>query len=130
MYGSNPTIPGITNSTPPSLSEQFSSNQVRDHLARIDQAREAFRQADNDERIKRALKSRINSYTSQMYGTGDKVYFKENEKLKWSGPAVVIGHEGKVVLLKYGNNLRRVHISKVIKVGEEFKNEAKDVNKT
>ena len=67
---------------------------------KIDKAREAFRQADNDE------KSRINSYTSEIYETGDKVYFKENDKIEWSGPAVVIGHERKVVFLKYGNKLR------------------------
>ena len=67
--------------------------------------------------IKRALKSRINNYTNEFYETGDKVYFKEKDKLEWSEPAVVIGHEGKVVFLKYGNNLRRVHMSKVIKVG-------------
>ena len=79
---------------------------------RIDKAREAFRQADNDEKIKRVLKSRINSYTSK---TGDKVYFKENDKIEWSGPAVVIAHERKIVFLKYSNNLRRVHISKLEK---------------
>ena len=82
---------------------------------RIDKAREAFRQADNDEKIKRALKSRINSYTSEIYETGDKVYFKENDKIEWSGPAVVIAHERKIVFLKYSNNLRRVHISKLEK---------------
>ena len=128
VYGTNPTIPGITNSTPPSLSEEFSSNLVRKHLERIDQAREAFRKADNDEKIKRALKSRINSYTSEVFETGDKVYFKEKDKTEWSGPAVVIGHEGKIVFLKYGNNLRRVHMSKIIRLGKEFCKEEKAVD--
>ena len=120
VYGNNPTIPGITNSTPPSLSTEFASKDVRDHLAQINKAREAFRVADNDEKIKRALKSRIASYNNERFESGDKVYFKQKDKMEWSGPASVIGQQGKVVFLKYGNNLRRVHMSRIIRVGEEF----------
>ena len=121
VYGNNPTIPGILTSTPPSLSTNFTSKHVREHLANINKAREAFRIADNDERIKRALKSRIQSYINEKYSSDDKVYFKQKDKVEWSGPATVIGQQGKVVFLKYGNNLRRVHMSRVIRVGEEFK---------
>ena len=125
VYGNNPSIPGITNSTPPSLSTEFTSKHVREHLRRIDQAREAFRKADNDERIKRALRSRISSYNDEKYYPEDRVYFKEKDKIEWSGPAIVLGQQGKVVFLKYGNKLRRVHMSRIIRVGEEFKvNEA------
>ena len=76
--------------------------------------------ADNDERIKRALRSRIASYNHERFDSDDKVYFKETGKIQWSGPATVIGQTGKVVFLKYGNNLRRVHMSRIIRVGEEF----------
>ena len=48
-------------------------------------------------------------------------FFQENNKIQWSGPAKVIGEQGKVVFLKYGNMLRRVHTSRIIRVGEEFK---------
>ena len=121
VYGNNPTIPGITNSTPPSLSTEYTSKHVRDHIGRINKAREAFRNADNDDRIKRALKSRIASYNHEKYDSEDKVYFKEKGKIEWSGPATVIGQQGKVVFLKYGNNLRRVHMSRIIRVGEEYR---------
>ena len=50
------------------------------------------------------------------------MYFKEHDKMEWSGPAKVIGQEGKVVFLIYGNNLRRVHCSKLVKEGLEFEN--------
>ena len=46
--------------------------------------------------------------------------------MEWSGPASVIGQQGKVIFLRYGNNLRRVHKSKVIRVGEEYKSRSKD----
>ena len=62
--------------------------------------------ADNDERIKRALKSRVASYNNEMYSAEDNVYFKEKDRVEWSGPATVIGQQGKVVFLKYGYNLR------------------------
>ena len=90
-------------------------------MRKIKRAREAFRAADNDERIKRALKSRLSSYTEEHFQTEDKVYFKENDKIQWSGPGTVIGQQGKIVFLKYGNQLRRVHISRMIPVGSEFK---------
>ena len=121
VYGTNPSIPGITNSTPPSLSTEFTSKDVREHLEKINKAREAFRVADNDERIKRALRSRIAKYNNEHFHSEDRVYFKENNKIQWSGPATVIGQQGKVVFLKYGNMLRRVHMSRIIRVGEEFK---------
>ena len=123
VYGTNPTIPGILNSTPPSLSSEFASRNVRDHLSRINSAREAFRAADNDERIKRALKARIVNSNDEEFHLHDKVYFKKDKQIEWSGPASVIGQEGKVVFLRYGNNLRRVHKSKVIRIGEEYKSD-------
>ena len=89
VYGNNPSVPGISNSTPPSLSTTFASQDVRNHIQNINKAREVFRAADNDERIKRALKSRLSSYTEEHFQTEDKVYFKENDKIQWSGPGTV-----------------------------------------
>ena len=53
VFGSNPTIPGITNSTPASLEDNFVSKDVKKHIAALHLARESFRKADNDERLKR-----------------------------------------------------------------------------
>ena len=74
----------------------------------------AFAHANNDIRIKRALKSRLSATNDEFYQLGDKVFFKEENKLDWSGPAKVRGSEGKVVYIKYGNKYRRVHNSKVM----------------
>ena len=120
VYGTNPTIPGIINSTPASLSTRFESEDVRKHIEKIDLAREAFREADNNERIKRALKSRIQSSNHEFYKLGDRVYFKEIKKTEWSGPAKVLGQDGKVIFLRYGNRLKRVHSTRVLRAGEEY----------
>ena len=89
VYGNNTSIPGVTNSTLPSLSTEYTSKDVRDHIGKINKAREAFRVADNDERIKRAIRSRIASYTNEQFQSEDRVYFKEKDKMQWSGPAIV-----------------------------------------
>ena len=69
---------------------------------------------DNDIRLKRALKERIHPSNSIFYEPGDKLYFKEEGKHEWSGPAKVIGMDGKVLFVKYGNKTRRVHSSKAV----------------
>ena len=37
-----------------------------------------------------------------------------------SGPGKFIGTDGKVLTVRYGNNTRRVHVSKAVKLGREF----------
>ena len=80
VYGSNPRVPGIINSSPASLSNSYNSNDVRKHINRIHLAREAFRSADIDEKIKRALKSRINASNNEVFEQGDKVFFQRKDK--------------------------------------------------
>ena len=59
VYGCNPNIPGITNATPASFEEHSINEDIAKHMKGVNLARESFRKVDNDERIKRALKSRI-----------------------------------------------------------------------
>ena len=93
-------------------------------------AQALFRKADNEERLKRCLKSRIHYSNDEFYFTGDRVFFKENGKLDWSGPAKVLGQEGKVVFLQYGNNLRRVHCTKLVKDRSEYESSHPDLSKS
>ena len=101
VYGSNPRIPGILTSTPASLENEFVSKDVKHHIRNLLSAREAFRKADNDERLKRILKGKIHPSNNQILESGDIVSFKEHDKNKWSGPGKVLGTDGKVVLIKY-----------------------------
>ena len=117
VYGENPRIPGILTSTPPSLSSKFESEDIRKHILRVHMAREAFRESDNSEKLKRGLKCRINRYNDEVFFPGDIVYFKEHDKVEWSGPGILLGIDSKVALVKYGNTFKRIHISKLIKEG-------------
>ena len=120
VYGTNPKVPGISNSTPASLNNEFVSIDIKAHLMRTSLARLTFLQADTDERLKRALNSRINAYSNEFYEARDLISFKEENKNKWSGPGKVIGTDGKVLTVRYGNNTRRVHVSKAVKLGREL----------
>ena len=70
--------------------------------------------------MKRILKGKIHASNNQIIEAGDIVSFKEHDKNKWSGPGKVLGSDGKVILIKYGNMMRRVHSTKVAKTGEEY----------
>ena len=120
VYGENPKIPGILTSNPHSLSEKYESEDLKNHILKVQMAREAFREADANERLKRGLKARINKYNDEVIFPGDKVYFKQDDKTEWSGPSKVLGVDGKVGLIKYRNNVKRVHTSKMMKEGDEF----------
>ena len=66
------------------------------------------------------LRGKIHAANDQIVEACNIVSFKEHNKEKWSGPGKVFGTDGKVVLLKFGNMMQRVHSSKVIKFGEEY----------
>ena len=54
VYGENPRIPGIINGNPPSFSNDFTSEDVKNHFFKVQAATEAFRAADHDKKLKRA----------------------------------------------------------------------------
>ena len=83
VFGRNPNIPGITNGNNSSLNTTFTSPDVRKHIERLQRAREAFATADSDNRIKRALKSRIPRHNNHVYQVADKIFFKEEESNEW-----------------------------------------------
>ena len=78
------------------------------------------RKAETSERIRRALKHQIRN-TSEVFSSGDSIYFKREDNLKWKGPGKGIGQDGKVIFIRYGDQLVRVPTCRLVKVGEEFK---------
>ena len=62
VYGNNPSLPGITNGTPASFETEFLNDDIKKHIVRTNLARISFLQADADNRLKRVIKSRINTH--------------------------------------------------------------------
>ena len=108
VLGRNPTIPTLQNDLPPALCSENTSDMLRKNLQALHNAREAFIQSENSERIRRALRHNIRTSGEVKYITGDVVYYKRLDSKKWKGPAVVIGQDSQQVLVKHGGELRRV----------------------
>ena len=58
-FRENPRIPGTIIGNPPSFSNEFTSEDVKNHIFKVQTAREAFRAADHDEKIKKSLKAKV-----------------------------------------------------------------------
>lgn len=71
---------------------------------------------ETNERIRRALHSKTRA-AGDIYESGDMVYYKQERKERWLGPATVVFQDCKLVFMRHGgifvrvspNRLRRIH---------------------
>ena len=110
--GKSPSFPGYSDCTPGSI-ELEGSNEYLKVLRRRETARVAARQIDCDQRIKVALKSKINPSTERCYSYGDSIWFKTDKSHKWKA-GKVLGQDGKVLFIKYGNFIGRVPLDFIV----------------
>ena len=110
--GRSPAFPGLSDCSPTSI-ELEGNNEYLNVLRRLDAARTEARRIDCDQRMKIALKSKINTSCEHAYNLGDSVYFKLHSSHKWKS-GLVLGKDGKVLFVKYGNFMRRIPIDHVI----------------
>ena len=62
----------------------------------------------------------------KTFKSGEKVYFKREDKKEWKGPATVIGQDGKTVILKYGSNIVKTHETHVQETPYSFDRSTED----
>ena len=110
--GRTPSFPGYSDCTPSSI-ELEGSNEYLKVLRRLDEARIHARQVDCNQRIKLALKSRINTPLNASYHYGDSIWFKLDSAKKWKA-GNVLAQDGKVLFIRYGNFLRRIPVEHVV----------------
>ena len=122
VYGRNPRLPGVLYDELPALEGTTSSEIVARHSNACHAAMRAFVASQASEKVRRALKAQVRS-SRKFFNNGEKVYFKRPGKKEWSGPASVIGMEGKTVILKYGSCIVRCHETHVLEVPYSFKKE-------
>ena len=91
MFGKQGVIPGITEGNPATMEPVTESDNFRNEIINRQRAEELFRKVDASERIQKTLAQRTNGYVDNKYYEGDLVLFKENEKIRWTGPATVTG---------------------------------------
>ena len=128
-FGFNPAILDIFVSELSVLEEFNASKIVRANLNAMHIARQKFVKKESSERVKRALRSNVRSSPVENLVNGDNVYYKRNDSKEWRGPGVVIGRDGKQVLVKHGGTYIRVHTCRLTRVPEkEVENEREENN--
>ena len=109
VLGTNPRLPSYLTDEAPALTQEPTSKLMQDNLNALHAARAAFISCENDERIRRALKSNVRGSGEVKYLTGDEVYYKRDDAAQWHGPATVIGQINQQVFVKHGSFYVRVH---------------------
>ena len=109
VFGKNPRIPNILTDKPPALYAGSGIEIVRNNLNALHKAREEFVRCESSEKLRRALRHNVRSSGDIKYVTGDRVYYKRLNEIKWQGPATVLGQDGQQVLVKHGGVYVRVH---------------------
>ena len=106
--GCNPTMPVAFSDRPTTYGES-SSDIVRMNLNAQQNARKAFIELENSDKIRRALAHNTRHFNDIKYITGDSVFYKRKDSKEWKGPGKVIGQDGQQVLVKHGSTYVRVH---------------------
>lgn len=107
VFGTNPNLPNIMKNTHPALDGCTSSEVFAKHLNALHDTRKAFIQTEADERIRRALRSKVRA-SERIFENGDQVFNKREGKEKLIGPGKVVFQDGKVVFVRHGGVFVRV----------------------
>ena len=112
---------------PPALTKTTSSDIIRKNLDTLHSARSNYIKNESAERIRRALRHKTRTYVNVAYERGDSVYYRRAGKKGWRGPARVIGHDHKVVLVRHGAAFYRRHPCHLMKVNADLNTGKKKV---
>ena len=116
VFGLNPALPNLFTNKPPALENVSSSDIVRKNLNALHAARQNFIRIESSEKVRRALRSNIRAMPLDSFSAGDEVYYKRDDSKEWRGPGVVIGRDGKQILVRHGGTYVRVHVCRLAKV--------------
>ena len=115
VFGFNPAIPDIYHSELPGLENVTSSAMVRKNLNALHAARQEFVKFESAEKLRRALRYNVRNTQISDLNNGDQVFYKRNDGNTWHGPGVIIGKDGKQILVRHGGIYVRVHTARLVK---------------
>ena len=84
-----PNFPGIMTDKIPAFDCTSTSETFAKHLNTLHASRKAFIDTEANERIRRALRTKVRA-AEQIYTNGDMVFYKREGKEKWLGPGKVV----------------------------------------
>ena len=119
VYGKNPNIPSIKTDNPPTLEGSTISSSFAQHINTLHAAHQSYIEAESSEHIHKALRSKIRKFAT-FFESGCLVYYNRDNSNKRKGPGIVIGQDGKIILIRHGKVYVRVSSNSVVKAGTEF----------
>ena len=125
IFGFNPNSGSVLTDKLPALYPNTENEIVRMNMNARYSAKVGHIEAENSEKIRKALRSKVRSYAEEEYVSGQKVYYKRQNTKGWRGPAVVLGSEGKFVLIRHGGAFHRMHPCQLMKVDRNVEGQAK-----
>ena len=115
VFATNPNLPGIMTDKIPALDGTTTSETFAKHLNTLHASRKAFIDTEANERIRRALRTKVRA-AEQIYTSGDMVFYKREGKEKWLGPGKVVFQDGKLVFVRHGRVFVRVSPNRLCKI--------------
>jgi len=108
VYGRNPSLPGVSDATTGGLETMTHSEIVKAMFYRMENTRVMMMRAETDYRLKIAAKARLPTETNICFDIGDEITFRDGkEGVLHDGR--IVGFEGPVALIRWGNCDRKVH---------------------
>ena len=120
VFGKNPVLPSLLEANPASMKDEVLSKSLEENFNAMNAARISYNQAIADHQLQRMLKAKLRR-NQTVFQQGDQVYWKDNSsnKEEWR-QGKVLAEDGKLLFIKTGSNLYRVHTDMTIKRNEEY----------
>jgi transposase InsO family protein len=127
VFGRQPKLPNVINDPPPAWEIKTKSKKLVENLTMLHATRQAYMKAENCERLKRALRTKIRT-SSAVFEHGDIVYYKREGEEEFRGPAKAMFQDGKVVFVRHGGYVVKVSVNRLIKAGKELERQIREEN--
>ena len=109
VFGFNPNYPSVLSDDLPALDTTTSNDLIRKMLNMKHTSWKQFVEAENSNRIRRALSHNVRTYSDVKFTNGDVVYYRQKNFKGWRGPGVVLGQEGQCVAARHQGEIYKVH---------------------
>ena len=124
VYGKNPVLPSLVDSNPAQLKEEVLSESLMQNWNAMNEARVKYNEALADTQLKRMLKAKVRR-NQTVFKAGDNVYWKAtNHALDWR-QGKVLAVDDKLLFVRQGAQLYRVHANMAIRKNEEYDKKGK-----
>ena len=120
VFGRKPNVVDILESPPTALEIKTHCQVFDDNMKAMTAAKAAFIKAQNCEKLKLALRSKIRT-ADHIYQPGDYVYYRREKDDRWLGPGKVMWQDNKVIMIRHGGYCSRVSANRLLPVKEELR---------